>query len=80
MSPYLGPVATCLVAQALLNVCETQLYAGEGHSSRNGINDWPAFLYKWVIQRTPPPLSLPPGIAADDPGDPLPVEPGAAPI
>jgi dienelactone hydrolase len=60
-SPYLGPVATCLVAQAMLNVCETHLYAGEGHSSRNGINDWPAFLYTRVIQRTPAPLSLPPG-------------------
>ncbi len=61
MSPYLAPVATCLLAQVLLNVCEVKVYAGEGHSSRNGLNDWPAFLYKWVILRTPPPLSLPPG-------------------
>jgi dienelactone hydrolase len=60
-SPYLGPVATCAVALAMLNVCETHLYQGEGHSSRNGINDWPAFLYKWVVQKTAPPLSLPPG-------------------
>jgi dienelactone hydrolase len=60
-SPYLGPVATCLVATAMLNVCETHLYAGEGHSSRNGLADWPAFLYRWVVQRSAPPLSLPPG-------------------
>lgn len=61
MSPYLAPVATCLLSQVLLNVCEVKVYPGEGHSSRNGINDWPAFLYRWVILRTPPPLSLPPG-------------------
>lgn len=61
-SPVLGPIATCLVSQALLNVCEVKVYAGEGHSSRNGLRDWPAFLYKWVIQRTPPPVSLPPGL------------------
>lgn len=60
-SPFLGPVATCLVAKLLLNVCEARQYAGEGHSSRNGIEDWPAFLYTWVIERTPPPLSLKPG-------------------
>lgn len=59
-SPLLGPIATCLVARTLLNVCDVHAYAGEGHSSRNGIADWPAFLYKWVIQRTPPPISLPP--------------------
>jgi dienelactone hydrolase len=58
-SPVLGPIATCLVARALLNVCELKVYAGEGHSSRNGLADWPAFLYTWVIQRTPPPISLP---------------------
>ena len=28
--PYLGPVATCLVAQAMLNVCEVRQYAGRG--------------------------------------------------
>lgn len=60
-SPYLAPVATCLVAQLLLNVCEARVYAGEGHSSRTGMADWPAFLYRWVIQRTPPPVALPPG-------------------
>lgn len=60
-SPVLGPIATCLVAQVLLNVCEVHQYAGEGHSSRNGRADWPAFLYRWVIQREAPPLSLPPG-------------------
>jgi dienelactone hydrolase len=60
-SPVLGPIATCLVAQVMLNVCEVHQYAGEGHSSRNGINDWPAFLYTWVIQKTAPPLSLPQG-------------------
>lgn len=61
-SPYLGPLATCVVAVALLNVCEAHLYPGEGHSSRNGLADWPAFLHKWVVQRTAPPLSLPPGL------------------
>jgi predicted esterase len=60
-SPVLGPIATCLVAQVLLNVCEVRQYAGEGHSSRNGIADWPAFLVKWLVQRTAAPLSLPPG-------------------
>jgi len=60
-SPVLGPIATCLVAQLMLNVCEVHQYAGEGHSSRNGINDWPAFLYTRVIQKKPAPLSLPPG-------------------
>ena len=60
-SPLLGPVATCLVAGAMLNVCEVHAYAGEGHSSRNGIADWPAFLYERVIRRTPAPLALPPG-------------------
>jgi acetyl esterase/lipase len=60
-SPFLGPFATCLVAQAMLNVCEARQYAGEGHSSRNGIDDWPAFLYQWVIQKAAPPLSLPQG-------------------
>lgn len=58
-SPYLGPIATCLVARLLLNVCETHLYAGEGHSSVNGLAAWPTFLYTWVIQQTPPPVSLP---------------------
>jgi dienelactone hydrolase len=60
-SPYLGPLATCLVAQAMLNVCESHVFAGEGHSSRNGINAWPTFLNTWVIQKKAPPLSLPPG-------------------
>ncbi len=60
-SPYLGPVATCLVAQAMLNVCEARQYAGEGHSSRNGLPDWPAFLNRWLVQRTAAPLSLPSG-------------------
>jgi dienelactone hydrolase len=60
-SPVLGPIATCLVAQALLNVCEVRQYAGEGHSSRNGMADWPAFLYKWLVLRTAAPLSLPQG-------------------
>ena len=60
-SPFLGPQVTCLVAQVMLNVCEATQYAGEGHSSRNGIDDWPAFLYTWVIQKTPPPLSIPQG-------------------
>ena len=60
-SPLLGPIATCLVAGVLLNVCEVHAYAGEGHSSRNGIADWPAFLYERVIRRTPAPVALPPG-------------------
>lgn len=58
-SPFLGPVATCVVAQVLLNVCEVRVYPGQGHSSVNGIADWPAFLYRWVIQRQTPPVSLP---------------------
>ncbi len=60
-SPVLGPIATCLVARAMLNVCEVHQYAGEGHSSRNGLADWPAFLYRWVVQAGSPPLSVPPG-------------------
>jgi dienelactone hydrolase len=63
-SPYLGPLATCLVAKTMFNVCEAREYAGEGHSSRNGINDWPAFLYTWVIGGTPPPQPLLPTIPA----------------
>ncbi len=34
----------------------------EGHSSRTGIADWPAFLYRWVIQKMAPPIALPPGV------------------
>jgi hypothetical protein len=60
-SPVLGPIATCLVAQAMLNVCEVHQYEGEGHSSRNGLADWTTFLYRWVVQAGSPPLSVPPG-------------------
>lgn len=48
----------CLVAQAMLNVCEVHAYAGTGHSSTVGMADWIPFLYKWVIQKTPVPLAL----------------------
>jgi acetyl esterase/lipase len=51
----------CLVAQAMLNVCEVHAYPGAGHTSTVGMNDWLPFLYKWVIQKTPVPNSLAPG-------------------
>lgn len=50
--------ADCLVAQAMLNVCEVHSYAGAGHSSTVGMSDWIPFLYKWVILKTPVPLAL----------------------
>lgn len=51
----------CLVAQAMLNVCEVHSYAGSGHSSTVGMADWIPFLYKWVILKTPVPLARKPG-------------------
>ena len=51
----------CLVAQAMLNVCEVHAYAGAGHSSTVGMSDWLPFLYKWVVQLTPVPNALPQG-------------------
>jgi predicted esterase len=51
----------CLVAQAMLNVCEVHAYAGTGHTSTVGMTDWIPFLYKWVILKTPVPLALTPG-------------------
>ena len=53
----------CLAAKVMLNVCEVHSYAGSGHSSKVGMADWPAFLYKWVIQKTPVPLALRQGLA-----------------
>ena len=52
----------CLAAKVMLNVCEVHSYAGSGHSSKVGMADWPAFLYKWVIQKTPVPLALRQGL------------------
>ena len=51
----------CLVAQAMLNVCEVHSYAGTGHSSTVGMPDWIPFLYQWVILKTAPPTRLPAG-------------------
>lgn len=51
----------CLIAKAMLNVCEVHVYPGSGHTSTVGMNDWPPFLYKWVVLRTPVPHQLPPG-------------------
>ncbi len=74
--PYVVPLATCLAAQALLNVCEFRTYAGLGHDKLVGINDWPAFLYKYV-QPAPPLVPLPTGSAQLIPD--LRVPPGAIP-
>jgi len=52
----------CLVAQAMLNVCEVHSYAGTGHSSTVGMADWIPFLYKWVILKTTPPTRIPAGV------------------
>jgi predicted esterase len=51
----------CLVGKAMLNVCEVHAYPGAGHSSKVGIADWPAFLYKWVVLKTPVPHAIAPG-------------------
>ena len=53
--------AACLVANLMLNVCEVHAYSGAGHSSRVGMADWPTFLYKWVVLKTPVPNAIAPG-------------------
>jgi dienelactone hydrolase len=77
--PFLLPQSLCLIAQAMLNVCEFHLYAGEGHHSRVGLNDWLAFLYPYVIGGAQAPVRIPSGTLPTLPGVPVP-PPGSIPI
>ncbi len=77
--PFVLPYGLCLIAQAMLNVCEFHLYPGEDHHSRVGLNDWLAFLYPHVIGGVDAPVRLPPGTLPTLPGIPVPA-PGSIPV
>ena len=61
LMPFAVPLATCLVSQAMLNVCEFRTYEGQGHDQRVGMPDWPDFLHTYAIEQVRPPYAQRPG-------------------
>ncbi len=77
--PFVLPQSLCLIAQAMLNVCEFHLYPEEDHNMRVGLYDWLGFLYPYVIGGMQAPVRIPTGTLPTLPGVPVPA-PGSIPV